>query len=146
MMFFDVQDEVLEDMQQKLDDLLVEMNSLQQHYVKCDSYISTERGKYEIVGSKNIGDEEGSRCVRARPDAAPTPQKAKVQPIYLFLLKKRTCSLKSMHQLYRISVGRMMLGAMSLIDLVYLSWIMKSAVCQTSQTSAGVLYHQLITK
>ncbi|PAN13082.1 hypothetical protein PAHAL_2G312900 [Panicum hallii] len=72
-----LRDEVLEDMQQKLDDLLVEMNSLQQHYVKCDSYISTERGKYEIVGSKNIGDEEGSRCVRARPDAAPTPQKAK---------------------------------------------------------------------
>ncbi|CAN6167438.1 unnamed protein product [Urochloa humidicola] len=73
-----LRDEVLEGMQQKLDDLLVEMNSLQQQYVKCDSYISTEREKDDIEGSKKIGDGEGSRyCVCARPEAAVTPQKAK---------------------------------------------------------------------
>ena len=83
--FFGMQDEVLEGMQQKLDDLLVEMNYLQQQYVKCDSYISSEREKDEIIGNKNIGDEDGSRCVCARTDAAPIPQKAKVQPICLFL-------------------------------------------------------------
>jgi hypothetical protein len=33
---FVVQDEVLQGMQQKLDDLMDEMNSLQQQYVKCD--------------------------------------------------------------------------------------------------------------
>ncbi|OEL32939.1 hypothetical protein BAE44_0006040 [Dichanthelium oligosanthes] len=71
-------DEVLEGMQQKLDDLLVEMNSLQHQYVKCDSYISTEREKDEIARSKKVGDEEGSRCCAcARPNAAATPQKAK---------------------------------------------------------------------
>ncbi|KAG2644257.1 hypothetical protein PVAP13_2KG298276 [Panicum virgatum] len=72
-----LRDEVLEGMQQKLDDLLVEMNYLQQQYVKCDSYISSEREKDEIICNKNIGDEDGSRCVCSRPDAAPTPQKAK---------------------------------------------------------------------
>ena len=89
--FFGMQDEVLEGMQQKLDDLLVEMNYLQQQYVKCDSYISSEREKDEIIGNKNIGDEDGSRCVCSRPDAAPTPQKAKVQNIclLLFFLKKK---------------------------------------------------------
>ena len=61
--YFGMQDEVLEGMQQKLDDLLVEMNYLQQQYVKCDSYISSEREKDEIIGNKNIGDEDGSRCV-----------------------------------------------------------------------------------
>ncbi|RCV12234.1 hypothetical protein SETIT_2G253400v2 [Setaria italica] len=72
-----LRDEVLEGMQQKLDDLLVEMNCLQQH-VKCDSYISTEREKDEIAGSKKIGDEEESGCCMCvRPDAAATPQKAK---------------------------------------------------------------------
>ena len=83
--YFGMQDEVLEGMQQKLDDLLVEMNYLQQQYVKCDSYISSEREKDEIIGNKNIGDEDGSRCVCARPDAPPTPQKAKVQNICLLL-------------------------------------------------------------
>lgn len=79
-----VQDEVLEGMQQKLDDLLVEMNCLQQQYVKCDSYISTEREKDEIAGSKKIGHEEESRCcVCVRPDAASTPQKTKVKPVYI---------------------------------------------------------------
>ncbi|CAN6204851.1 unnamed protein product [Urochloa humidicola] len=73
-----LRDEVLEGMQQKLDDLLVEMNSLQQQYVKCDSYFSSESEKDDISGSKKIGDEEGSRCcVCARPEAAATPQKAK---------------------------------------------------------------------
>ena len=71
-------------MQQKLDGLLVEMNSLQQQYVKCDSYISTERGESEIAGSKKIGDEEGFRCcVCTGLDTAATPQKAKVEPVYL---------------------------------------------------------------
>ena len=86
-----MQDEVLEGMQQKLDDLLVEMNSLQQQYVKCDTYISTEREKDEVMGNKHIEDEDGSRCVCARPDAPPTPQKAKVQNIclLLFFLKKK---------------------------------------------------------
>ncbi|KAJ1290180.1 hypothetical protein BS78_02G223800 [Paspalum vaginatum] len=73
-----LRDEVLEGMQQKLDGLLVEMNSLQQQYVKCDSYIPTERGESEIAGSKKIGDEEGFRCcVCTGLDTAATPQKAK---------------------------------------------------------------------
>ena len=87
--FFGMQDEVLEGMQQKLDDLLVEMNSLQQQYVKCDTYISTEREKDEVMGNKHIEDEDGSRCVCARPDAPPTPQKAKVQNICLLLFFKK---------------------------------------------------------
>ncbi|CAN6196414.1 unnamed protein product [Urochloa humidicola] len=73
-----LRDEVLEGMQQKLDDLVVEMNSLQQQYVKCDSYISSERENDDSAGSKKIGDGEGSTCcVCARPEAAATPQKAK---------------------------------------------------------------------
>ncbi|XP_062194362.1 uncharacterized protein LOC133897590 [Phragmites australis] len=73
-----LRDEVLQSMQQKLDDLFDEMNSLQQQYVKCDSYISTERERNEVAGSKKIGDEEGSRCcLRVKPEAAETHQKAK---------------------------------------------------------------------
>ncbi|CAL5082079.1 unnamed protein product [Urochloa decumbens] len=73
-----LRDEVLEGMQQKLDDLLVEMNSLQQQYVKCDNYISSEREKDGNAGSKKVGDGEESKCcVCTRPEAAATPQKAK---------------------------------------------------------------------
>ncbi|KAF8694840.1 hypothetical protein HU200_037937 [Digitaria exilis] len=73
-----LRDEVLEGMQQKLDDLLVEMNFLQQQYVMCDSYISSEREKADSAGSKKIGDEEGSRCcVCAKPEVAATPEKTK---------------------------------------------------------------------
>lgn len=74
-------------MQQKLDDLLVEMGSLQQQYVKCDSYIFTEREKNEAKGNKKIGGEEGARCcVCTRPEAAATPQKEKVEPICILFL------------------------------------------------------------
>lgn len=77
---------MLESMQQKLDDLLVEMSSLQQQYVKCDSYISDEREMNEIAGSKKIGDGEGSRCcVCTKLEVAATPQKAKVAPVDLLL-------------------------------------------------------------
>ena len=77
---------MLEGMQQKLDDLLVEMSSLQQQYVKCDSYISDERETNEIAGSKNIGDGEGSRCcVCTKLEVAATPQKAKVALVDLLL-------------------------------------------------------------
>lgn len=65
-------------MQQKLDDLFDEMNSLQQQYVKCDSFISSERENIESIGSKKLGDEEGARCcVCARPETAATPHKTK---------------------------------------------------------------------
>ncbi|XP_066399658.1 uncharacterized protein [Miscanthus floridulus] len=73
-----LRDEVLEGMQQKLDDLLVEMNSLQQQYLMCDSYISDEKEMNEIAGSNKIGDGEGSRCCGCtKLEAAATPQKAK---------------------------------------------------------------------
>lgn len=69
---------MLESMQQKLDDLLVEMSSLQQQYVKCDSYISEEREINEIeTGSKTIGYGEESRCCVCTNLEAATPQKAK---------------------------------------------------------------------
>ncbi|KAE8784987.1 hypothetical protein D1007_41344 [Hordeum vulgare] len=55
-------DEVLQSMQQKLDDLLGEMHSLQQQYVKCDSFVSTQSEKVELVSSKKLMDEEGTRC------------------------------------------------------------------------------------
>ena len=70
---------MLESMQQKLDDLLVEMSSLQQQYVKCDSYISEEREINEIeTGSKTIVYGEESRCCVCTKLEAATPQKAKV--------------------------------------------------------------------
>ena len=76
---------MLEGMQQKLDDLLVEMSSLQQQYVKCDSYISDEMEMNDIAGSKKIGDGEGSRCCGCtKLEAAATPQKAKVAPVDFF--------------------------------------------------------------
>ncbi|KAL6656247.1 hypothetical protein ACP70R_007073 [Stipagrostis hirtigluma subsp. patula] len=73
-----LRDEVLQSMQQKLDDLFDEMNSLQQQYIKCDSYISTQGEKNVLVDSKKVGDEVGSKCcVYVRPEPAVTPQKAK---------------------------------------------------------------------
>ncbi|KAK3130397.1 hypothetical protein QOZ80_6BG0492990 [Eleusine coracana subsp. coracana] len=73
-----LRDEVLQNMQQKLDDLFVEMNSLQQQYVKCDSYISTHKENIVSVDSMKLGEKEGSKCcVCVRPDPAATPQKAK---------------------------------------------------------------------
>ena len=115
-------------MQQKLDDLLVEMSSLQQQYVKCDSYISDEMEMNDIAGSKKIGDGEGYRsCVCMKLEAAATPQKAKVASadrliaFSFYKKKKTTCLLKSMHQSCRISAGQMMLVVIWLIGLVYLS-------------------------
>jgi hypothetical protein len=76
---FVVQDEVLQGMQQKLDDLMDEMNSLQQQYVKCDSYISTQEENIVSVDSKKFGEKEGSKCCACvRPNPAVAPQKAKV--------------------------------------------------------------------
>ncbi|KAL6844739.1 hypothetical protein ACP4OV_025398 [Aristida adscensionis] len=73
-----LRDEVLQGMQQKLDDLLDEMNSLQQQYIKCDSYISTQREENVSIDIKKLGDEEESKChACARPEAAVTAQKAK---------------------------------------------------------------------
>ncbi|GJN33614.1 hypothetical protein PR202_gb22234 [Eleusine coracana subsp. coracana] len=73
-----LRDEVLQSMQQKLDDLFDEMNSLQQQYVKCDSYISTHKENIVSVDSMKLGEKEGSKCcVCVRPDPAATPQKAK---------------------------------------------------------------------
>lgn len=71
---------MLQSMQQKLDDLFAEMNSLQQQYIKCDSFISTERENIELVSSKSkeLGDEEGARCCTcALPEIAATPHKTK---------------------------------------------------------------------
>jgi hypothetical protein len=74
---------VLQSMQQVLDDLLDEMNSLQQQYVNCDSYTSTQEEKIVSVDSNKLEETEGSKCcVCVRPDSALTPQKAKVQPAY----------------------------------------------------------------
>uniref|UniRef100_A0A453L4P0 Uncharacterized protein n=1 Tax=Aegilops tauschii subsp. strangulata TaxID=200361 RepID=A0A453L4P0_AEGTS len=71
-------DEVLQSMQQKLDDLLGEMHSLQQQYVKCDSFISTQSEKVELVSSKKLMDEEGTRCCAcSQPVTAATPYKTK---------------------------------------------------------------------
>ncbi|KAF0928039.1 hypothetical protein E2562_037370 [Oryza meyeriana var. granulata] len=73
-----IRDEVLQIMQQKLDDLFDEMNSLQQQYVKCNAFISSEHEKSEFVGSKKLGDEDGVRCcVCARPENCATPHKTK---------------------------------------------------------------------
>uniref|UniRef100_A0A0D9XF29 Uncharacterized protein n=1 Tax=Leersia perrieri TaxID=77586 RepID=A0A0D9XF29_9ORYZ len=73
-----IRDEVLQSMQQKLDDLFDEMNSLQQQYVKCDTFISSEQEKSELVGSKKLGDNDGARCcVCAKPEIAATPQRTK---------------------------------------------------------------------
>jgi hypothetical protein len=69
-------------MQQVLDDLLDEM-TLQQQYVNCDSYTSTQEEKIVSVDSNKLEETEGSKCcVCVRPDSALTPQKAKVQPAY----------------------------------------------------------------
>ncbi|KAF7066171.1 hypothetical protein CFC21_072197 [Triticum aestivum] len=71
-------DEVLQSMQQKLDDLLSEMHSLQQQYVKCDSFISTQSEKVELVSSKKLMDEEGTRCCAcSQLVTAATPYKTK---------------------------------------------------------------------
>ncbi|XP_052167338.1 uncharacterized protein LOC127784186 [Oryza glaberrima] len=73
-----IRDEVLQSMQQKLDDLFDEMNSLQQQYVKCNTFISSEQGKSELVGSKKVGDYDGARCCAcAKPEIAATPHKTK---------------------------------------------------------------------
>lgn len=54
------------------------MNSLQQQYVKCDSFISTESEKVEFVSSKKLMDEEGTRCcVCSQQVTDATPYKAK---------------------------------------------------------------------
>ncbi|KAM0852228.1 hypothetical protein ACQ4PT_051896 [Festuca glaucescens] len=71
-------DEVLQSMQQKLDDLFSEMNSLQQQYVKCDSFISAEKENIELVSSNKLGHEEAAKCcVSSRAETASTPQKTK---------------------------------------------------------------------
>nr|XP_051188396.1 uncharacterized protein LOC127302087 isoform X2 [Lolium perenne]XP_051188397.1 uncharacterized protein LOC127302087 isoform X3 [Lolium perenne]XP_051188398.1 uncharacterized protein LOC127302087 isoform X4 [Lolium perenne]XP_051188399.1 uncharacterized protein LOC127302087 isoform X5 [Lolium perenne]XP_051188400.1 uncharacterized protein LOC127302087 isoform X6 [Lolium perenne]XP_051188402.1 uncharacterized protein LOC127302087 isoform X7 [Lolium perenne]XP_051188403.1 uncharacterized prot len=71
-------DEVLQSMQQKLDDLFGEMNSLHQQYVKCDSFISAEKENIELVSSNKVGHEEGAKCcVSSRAETAATPQKTK---------------------------------------------------------------------
>ncbi|XP_015696612.2 uncharacterized protein LOC102705103 [Oryza brachyantha] len=73
-----IRDEVLQSMQQKLDDLFDEMNSLQQQYVKCNTFISSELEKSELVGSKKLGEEDGTRCCACtRPEILTTPQKTK---------------------------------------------------------------------
>ncbi|KAM0890180.1 hypothetical protein ACQ4PT_027207 [Festuca glaucescens] len=66
-------DEVLQSMQQKLDDLFGEMNSLQQQYVKCDSFISAEKENIELVSSNKLG----QCCLSSRAETAATPQKTK---------------------------------------------------------------------
>ncbi|XP_047051738.1 uncharacterized protein LOC124657190 [Lolium rigidum] len=66
-------DEVLQSMQQKLDDLFGEMNSLQQQYVKCDSFISAEKENIELVSCNKLG----QCCVSSRAETAATPQKTK---------------------------------------------------------------------
>ena len=66
-------------MQQKLDDLFGEMNSLQQQYVKCDSFISAEKDNTQLVSNNRLGREEGDKCgVCTRLETAATPQKTKV--------------------------------------------------------------------
>ncbi|TVU10001.1 hypothetical protein EJB05_43504, partial [Eragrostis curvula] len=73
-----LRDEVLQSMQQKLDDLFDEMNSLQQQYVKCDSYISTQEEKIVLVDGKKRGEkEEFECCACVKLDPTVTPQKAK---------------------------------------------------------------------
>uniref|UniRef100_A0ACD5Y864 Uncharacterized protein n=1 Tax=Avena sativa TaxID=4498 RepID=A0ACD5Y864_AVESA len=73
-----LRDEVLQSMQQKLDDLFGEMNSLQQQYVKCDSFISAEKENIEWLSSNKPGHEEGSVCcVCTRAETAATTQKTK---------------------------------------------------------------------
>ncbi|KAL5201600.1 hypothetical protein ABZP36_035954 [Zizania latifolia] len=71
-------DEVLQSMQQKLEDLFDEMNSLQQQYVKCNTLICSEQKKSELVGSNKLGDEEGARCCAcAKQEIAATLHKTK---------------------------------------------------------------------
>uniref|UniRef100_A0A0E0M2S3 Uncharacterized protein n=1 Tax=Oryza punctata TaxID=4537 RepID=A0A0E0M2S3_ORYPU len=73
-----IRDEVLQSMQQKLDDLFDEMNSLQQQYVKCNTFISSEQENSELVGSKKVGDDDGARCrACAKAEIAAIPHKTK---------------------------------------------------------------------
>jgi hypothetical protein len=72
---FFLHDEVLQSMQQKLDDLFGEMNSLQQQYVKCDSFISAEKENIELVSRNKLG----QCCVSSPAETAATPQKTKVE-------------------------------------------------------------------
>jgi hypothetical protein len=70
-------------MQQKLDDLFSEMSSLQQQYVKCDTFISAEKENIELISSNKLGHEEGAKCcVCTRAETAATPQKTKVKLVY----------------------------------------------------------------
>ena len=110
-----VQDEVLQSMQQKLDDLLGEMHSLQQQYVKCDSFISTQSEKVELVSSKKLMDEEGTRCcVCSQPVTAATPYKTKVYVYKEYGPRVAFVSLIFSYagQMCRISVEWMMQRAM----------------------------------
>ncbi|CAM0951991.1 unnamed protein product [Alopecurus aequalis] len=70
-------DEVLQSMQQKLDDLFGEMNSLQQQYVKCDSFISAEKDNIELVSSTKVGHEGARCCVCTGAEIAASPHKTK---------------------------------------------------------------------